>query len=81
MAPEKRDVVDAEAALRSVGFSRVQRYLVEPAHATPRSIVPLLPAAIAHHRDARGLQAVLRGLRNRFLKKEAPRCLGFVAYR
>ena len=82
MDSEERDAVNAEAALRSVGFSQVQRYLVEPAHATPRSIVPLVPAAVAHHRDAsRGVQAALRGLRDRFLKREAPRCLGLVAYR
>jgi hypothetical protein len=79
---EEGDALDAEAALRSAGFSQVQRYLVEPAHATPRSIVPLVPATIAHHRDAsRGVQAALRSLRDRVLKSDASRCAGLVAYR
>ena len=75
--------VRSDTALRSVGFSRVQRYLVEPSHSTPRSIVPLVPSAIAHSPTASGgrIKAPLRSVRDRVLGTAAPRCLGQVAYR
>ena len=73
----------AEEALRSLGCSRVQAYLVEPAHATPRSIVPLSPAAVAHSRAASGglIRVRYRNLKDRLLGKQAPRCIGLTAYR
>jgi hypothetical protein len=74
--------VDSGTGLRSAGFSRVNRYVVEPLHHNPHRMIPLTPAALRHADVAsRGVIDRLRKLRDLLERKSAPRLAGFIAYR